>query len=692
MPYFDYNFAPMRLRLIFVLFTTFVLSACSVYNKAEKKFQQGEYDVAIDYYKKVIKADGEEKAKALYYTAEAYRLSNRLEMATPFYKAAIDADESNQNAYYFYARGLKANSNYEEARSILEQNIANIEDGELKDLMRAELNNLDNINRILEDSSLYTVSNLKAVNTKAAEYAPFYYNGHLYFTSTRSNDRVYKATGDGFSDIYKVKTQGAKIDTTTTQMLPSVINWPNANEGSVAITSDGRTMVFAKGNTGKRKGANDVNLYITRYRNKKWSEPQLMDINDPTAWNSTPSFSSDNRTLYFASTRGGGFGGTDIYSATVNSRGRWGNVRNLGDKVNTAEDEMFPSTSEDGKLYFSSNGHPGFGKLDLFTAERKGGRTVISHLGAPMNSNKDDFALFLYAPDRGFFSSDRDGGIGRDDIYTFKNEDPNLKIVNYYLAGTTTTRNNNNQEVILPGTQVKFYSSDSVLIGEVVTGQEGKFSYRVSEEEDYFIIADKADYFTTRKLFSTKGKSLDRSKLTELVTNKTFEVSILLEEIVLDKAFELENIYYDFDSANIRADAAVELDKLVTILNDNPPIKIELSSHTDSRGEPSYNLDLSKRRAESAVAYIISQGISANRIKAKGYGESRLIIKDAQTEEDHEVNRRTEFKVTEYDKEIARQIREAEDALFKRKTVEVEVIDEREAPVKKEKEDEFDFN
>jgi len=679
----------MSLRLTLLIFLIVSLNACSVYKKAEKKFEKGEYDIAIDFYKKAIEEDDENKAQALFYTAESYRLSNRLEIAAPYYKAAIDAGMTTPEVYYDYARSLKANANYEEARRVLEVNMLDVEQDEIRDLMRSELDNLDNINEILEDSSLYTVNNLKALNTKAAEYAPFYYNSFLYFTSTRNNDRIYKATGDGFSDIYKLKTQGARVDTTTTEKLPAIINWPNANEGSVAISSDGRTMVFAKGNTGKRKGANDVNLYITRYRNKRWSEPQLMAINDPNAWNSTPAFSSDNRTLYFSSTREGGFGGADIYSATVNSRGRWGNVRNLGPKINTAEDEMFPSTSQDGKLYFSSNGHPGLGKLDLFTAERKGGKINITHLGAPMNSNKDDFALFLYAPDRGFFSSDREDGVGRDDIYTFKNEDPNLKIVNYFLAGTTTTHNQDNKEVILPGAQVRFYSSDSVLIGEVLTGQDGKFNFRVSEEEDYFIIADKADYFTTRKLFSTKGKSLDKSKLSELVTNKTFETNILLEEIILDKAFELENIYYDFDSANIRVDAAKELDKLVTILVDNPPIKIELSSHTDSRGEPSYNLDLSKRRAESAVAYIISQGIDPTRIKAKGYGESRLIIKDADTEEEHETNRRTEFKVTEYDKEIARQIREAEDALFKRNTLEVEIVIEKETPVK---DDEFDFN
>jgi peptidoglycan-associated lipoprotein len=413
-----------------------------------------------------------------------------------------------------------------------------------------------------------------------------------------------------------------------------------------------------------------------------------MAINDPNSWNSTPAFSDDNRTLYFSSTREGGFGGVDLYSATVNGRGRWGNVRNLGPKINTSGNEMFPSTSQDGRLFFSSNGHPGLGKLDLFSAERKGGVTIITHLGGKMNSNNDDFGLYLYTPDKGFFSSDRTGGVGSDDIYTFKNDDPNLKIVNYFLAGTTTTHNEEEEEVILPGVNVRFYSSDSVLIGEVLTAQNGAFSFRVSEEENYFIIAEKSDYFTTRKLFSTVGKSLDKSKLQDLVTNKTFETTILLEEIILDKAFELENIYYDFDSANIRTDAAVELDKLVTILEDNPPIKIELSSHTDSRGEPGYNLDLSKRRAESAVAYIISQGIDPSRIKARGYGENRLIIAEAKTEDDHEVNRRTEFKVTEYDKEIARQIRQAEDALFKKNTIDIQITGEKQTT----SDAEFDFN
>jgi outer membrane protein OmpA-like peptidoglycan-associated protein/tetratricopeptide (TPR) repeat protein len=680
----------MKIKSILFASTLLFVISCSPFKRAERKFEKGEFDSAIDLYEQALRK-GDNAAPALFSIAESYRLSNRLEIAEPYYRASIDSGYTEDEVFYNYSLSLKANSNYDKAKEVLENYLPQANNAEIKKLAEFQLKNLYNINDILEDQTFYTVKNLQEINTPAAEYAPFFHDDELYFTSTRDDEgRIYKATGDNFSDIYKVKSKGANVDTASIEKLPAIINWFDANEGSVAIGSRGRKMVFARGNTGKRKGMNDVNLYITQYRNGKWSEPELMKINDPEAWNSTPAFSEDGRTLYFSSTRAGGYGGVDLYSATVNSRGKWGNVRNLGDKINTPEDEMFPSASQDGKLYFSSNGHPGLGKLDIFVAERKGGKITISHLGKPMNSNKDDFAVFMYSPDRGFFSSDRPGGKGRDDIYTFKNEDPNLKIVNYFLAGVTTTHNPKDEEVILPGANVRIFSQDSILLGEILTGQDGEFNFRVSEEEDYFIIAEKDNYFTTRKTFSTVGKTLDKSQLTSLVTNKVFETEILLEEIILDKSFELENIYYDFDSANIRIDAATELDKLVIILKDNPPIKIELSSHTDARGEAAYNQELSKRRAESAVAYIISQGIDPSRIKARGYGESQLIIEDAQTEEEHETNRRTEFKVTEYDKEVARRIREQEEAQFKKGTVEVELKEEKEVP--EASTDEFDFN
>ena len=189
--------------------------------------------------------------------------------------------------------------------------------------------------------------------------------------------------------------------------LDPIINHLDTNEGSVAISPDGSSMIFAKGNDGKAKGYAEVNLFFTRFRNGKWSEPVPLSINSADDWDSTPAFTPDGTTLYFSSTRPGGFGGADLYQAKINRRGRWVDVRNLGPEVNTSGDEVFPYVSSDGSLYFSSDGHPGFGKLDMFRAERSGGHITIENLGKPMNSPADDFGLFQFNLTRGFFSSNQ---------------------------------------------------------------------------------------------------------------------------------------------------------------------------------------------------------------------------------------------------------------------------------------------
>jgi outer membrane protein OmpA-like peptidoglycan-associated protein len=410
-------------------------------------------------------------------------------------------------------------------------------------------------------------------------------------------------------------------------------------------------MIFAKGNTGKSSDAEQINLFFTRYRNGRWSTPRPVNVNEPSSWDSSPAMSPDGTTLYWASDRPGGLGGSDIYSATLNNRGRWVDIRNLGPEINTAGDEAFPYMAEDGSLYFSSNGHPGLGSMDIFVAKRQGGAMRVDNLGAPVNSEGDDFGLFLFNPTRGFFSSNRPGGKGDDDIYTFVNDDPNLKIINFHLAGTTVTPDATGTDEILGNTKVRLLDEkDDKLISETFTGDDGSFNFQVFGEENYYLVAEKPDYFTTRIDFSTVGKTPDRSTLTELITNVTFETKIRLDKIIMQKPIVLENIYYDLDKDDIRADAALELDKLAQLMRDNPEIEIELASHTDDRAPDDYNLDLSDRRARSAVRYLVSQGINASRMVARGYGETQLIIKEAQTEEEHQVNRRTEFKVTKYDK------------------------------------------
>ena len=650
-----------RNGILMVLVAVLVLSCSmgkSVLKKGDKKFKYGEYELAIKDYTKAIEKNIS-VAEAYFKIGESYRLSNRLQDAEPFYLKAIENNYPEEAVFYYYARSLKSNKKYEEAARVLGEYIGSGTDQQYIQLAQWEYDNIVKAKSIVENKSYFRVSNLAMINTKGAEYSPVYYDGDLYFTSSRYGGKTYKATGTAFTDLYKVKTKGALVDTTTIAGLGELINDPNTNEGSITFSPDGATMVFAKGNSGRKKGADDVDLYISRFRRSGWSEPVLMRINDPSAWDSSPSFSRDGRTLFFSSNRRGGTGGTDLYAATKNRRGDFSNVRNLGPKINTPGSEMFPYQGADGSLYFSSTGHPGLGGLDIFVATREQGEMQVINLGPPINSNADDFGLFQFTPDKGFFTSNREGGKGDDDIYTFINNDPDLKIVNYYLTGVAVTNDEDGNEVLLPNTAVKLFGANDELLNEALTGREGAFSFRVFPEEDYILIGEKPDYFTTRALFTTRGKTVPKAELNQLVTNKTFNTKIVLDQIILNKVIVLENIYYDLDKWDIRPDAAIELDKLVTILQDNPEIRIELSSHTDSRASADYNDELSKKRAQSAVDYIASKGIEPDRLIARGYGESQLIISDEQidqlpTEEEreavHQRNRRTEFKVIEYNK------------------------------------------
>lgn len=647
-------------------FTTLLLLilvfACSPMKKAEKSMKNGEFNSAVNYYKKALKPNS---AQANFGLAEAYRQSNRISEAAPYYQAAIRNGIDNGMAHYHLVQALKASGKYEEAHAAASTFVSKATDPQLATLANRELKVLADFKAVREKPSYIRVKNLEDINTPNAEYAPVYSNGELYFTSNRKGGKVFKGTGTGFTDIYKVKTRGAVVDMKSLTMLDELINDPNVNEGSVTFSRDGAMMIYAKGNTGKTSGADNVDLYFARQRNGQWFTPRLLPVSDPNSWDSCPSLSADGTTLYFASNRPGGYGGTDIYSAKLNRRGRWVDIRNLGPEINTPGNETFPHVDENGTLYFSSDGHPGFGQLDIFMAKREGGVITIENMGQPINSTADDFGLFMYDPVRGFFTSNRAGGKGDDDIYTFVNDDPDLKIVNYFLIGTTYA-NSPTGTTVLANTKVVLLDSNDKIIDETFTAADGKYKFRVYTEEGYFLIGEKVEYFTTRTDFSTVGRSVDKSTLTEMVTDIYFEKDLILEPIVLEKPIVLENIYYDLDKADIRPDAALELNKLVTVLKDNPEITIELSSHTDSRADDNYNLNLSQRRAQSAVNYLVSKGIDISRMVARGYGESRLIIKDAQTEEEHQVNRRTEFKVIRYNKkqELDDPNADAEDRFF----------------------------
>lgn len=652
------------MKYIGFLFATslLLLASCGAEKKATKAFELGRYQRTIDFYKKRL-ASNPNDGVANFYVAESYRLSNRIKEAVHYYQKAGGKGIDSDSVKFFYAQSLEANGRYDEARQQLEYLVANAREEKMKERAQVELYGIDYLNQLNQKKSYYKVKNLEILNTPASEYAPVFLNNELYFTSARGNGKIYEATGTPFTSIYKVASRGAIVDIATLQPLPQGINSDNVNDGCVTFSPDGRIMVFAKGNTGKRKGGADVDLYMSRFRNGSWTEPVPLNINDPDAWDSTPAFSYDGRTLYFASNRKPkgnrrtsrgveNYGGTDLYSAQMDSRGRFSRVKNLGPEINGPGNEMFPYMADDGKLYFASDGHPGYGGLDLFVVKRINGKTVVENLGQPMNSSGDDFGIFLFKPDRGFFTSNREGGKGDDDIYTFVNEDPDLKVVNYYLQGITYTPGSNGNLQVLPNVRVSLIDVNGEVMQDYVTGNDGKFLFRVYESEDYNLVAETDGYLVKRQPYTTKGKSVDPHTLKELVTNITFDTTIVLDKIELEKSFVLENIYYDYDKADIRPDAAVELDKLAQLLIDNPEIKIELSSHTDSVDTEAYNLDLSQRRAQSAVNYLIKRGIDPGRLVAKGYGESRPIARNTNPDgtdnpEGRQKNRRTEFKILE---------------------------------------------
>lgn len=642
----------MKTTVKFSLILLLGLSAasCNLEKKAFKSFEVAEYQYVISLYEKVLKKDPED-AEANYFIAESYRLSNRLHQALPYYQKAIANGMENDSIGLFYAFALKVQGNYDEAEKQLDKFLKESENEKYLARAEEEFNNLDFLEELKTKKNYFKVKNLEAVNSGAAEYSPVYNDGKLFFTSSRGDNKIYLGSGTPFTNIYSADTRGARVKSESIRALNEVINSPITNEGSVTFSPDGKTMVFAKGNSGKRKGTADVNLYITRNRNGVWTEPRMLNINNPGYWDSSPAFSRNGKTLYFASNRPGGYGGTDIYSARQNARGRFFKVKNLGPEINTSGNEMFPYISDDGHMYFSSDGHPGFGALDLFVARRVNGQITLENLGEPVNSNADDFGIHLFKADRGFFTSNREGGKGDDDIYTFVNEDPDLKVVNYFLEGVTMTPGNNGNLSILPNVRVELRDYKGEVLDETTTRDDGKFLFRVYEHEHYNLIGEKVggndQYLVTREQFTTVGKAVDRTTLTKLVTDIKFDTLLVLEKIEKDKIFVLDNIYYDLDKSDIREDAAIELDKLVVILNDNPELKIELSSHTDDRQTDAYNLNLSERRAKSAVKYIISQGVSGDRLVARGYGESKLLIPNAKTEEEHQVNRRTEFKILE---------------------------------------------
>lgn len=668
-----------RSSLVFLFLSFFafgVQAQLQSYKKGLASFDKGYYDLAVNDLLKVKEIDPSQEAKLKYTIAESYRLSNRWIESISYYSDALTLGVDDPDVIFHYAYALKANEQYDLARQQFQKySSLKTENKVYNEWANREINTLQIVDLLKEKNAELKFRNLKEVNTEGSEFSPIVYNGKLIFSASRKQKKY--SNGLPFLGIYGATVNSDLTSIGETELFSNSIFDPERNEGTPAFSPDGKTVIFARSNSGRRKDVSpDVDLYVSRLvPNSGWTEPVLVSASDSASWDGCPAFSGDGKTLYFSSNRPGGSGGMDLFRVNMDASGRFGNPANMGKALNTPGDEMFPYVTKDGKLYFASDGHPGLGKLDLFVAERRSGKISVENLGLPYNSSMDDFGLSSDQNGNIFFSSNRRGGLGDDDIYFYQappkpkddlaenknpldgnngnsddgKSDADVKIVNYYLEGTVLE----DKTKTLAEASIKIYKLEGgfeTLDSEIQSDANGSFGpIKLSEDTDYLLIVEKDQYLTKREGFTMFGRTIPQILLRKPVTDTTFHTDINLDKLFIGKTFVLENIYYDLDRAEIRSDAAIELDKLVQILIDNPKIKIELGSHTDVRGTDMYNLRLSQRRAESAIEYIISRGISRDRLTAQGYGEEELIIEDAKNEAEHQVNRRTEFKVLEID-------------------------------------------
>ena len=619
---------------IITLLSSAILTAQSNETKrADKHFNKYEFvEAATDYLKLVT--DGKADTYVYSQLAESYfNVFNTVE-AEKWYAKALETS-SEPEMVYNYSQMLKANGKYEESNTQLDL-FASMRPADHRATAFRE--NPNYLPKILEKGKRFNVQNL-AINSEVSDFGGTLKNGKLYITSARnSNRKTYGWNEEPFLDIYT-----AYVNDDGEFQTPSIIE-QNINtkyhEGTVSFSPDGNTMYFSRESFYEKVYERDsitkykisvLNLYKSINQEGQWSEAEALSLNGDSYSVKNPSVSADGKTLYFASDKTGGYGNFDIYSAPIDENGSVGDATNLGQKLNTEGQEMFPFISANNTLYFSSNGHLGLGGLDVFFAKIVDGKVgPIRNVGIPVNGNADDFAFSINEEtEEGFVSSNREGGVGSDDIYSIKKIQPICDVL------VSVTVKDSKTGLILVGAAVSIQDADGNIFGTKTSNTEGVVEYIIECNIDTKLVGSKIDYESGFTLVA--GTSEEEVSADLLLTP--------IDEIILANKVILNPIYFDFDKSNINAQAAFELDKLVQLMNKYKSIVLSAESHTDSRGSASYNLSLSERRAMTTAQYVISKGIDASRITGEGKGETMPSVDCGGrcTEEEHQLNRRSEF-------------------------------------------------
>lgn len=621
-----------------LLFITLMSSLCLTAQnkdtkKADKEFARFEYvDAAESYQKLIDKGNGSPYVYGQ--LAECYyNIFNTVE-AERWYAKALESSQDPEMIYK-YSEMLKANGKYEESNQQM-QKFASMRPSDNR--ATAFRKNPNYLPKILEQGKKFNVQDA-GFNSEQSDFGGVMHDGKLYITSGRNdNRRTYGWNEEPFLDIYTL-TKNGDGSYGGAALMNDKIN-TKYHEGLVSFAPDGNTMYFSRESYFEKDFQKDsiskvrysqLYLFKATKLGSDWDTVESLSINSENYSVKNPSVSPDGSTLYFSSNMPGGYGNFDIYKAPINADGTIGEPVNLGQKVNTEGQEMFPYISSNNTLYFSSNGHLGLGGMDVFyTKEIDGKIAPIRNVGIPINSNGDDFAFMIdEEAEEGFVSSNRDGGQGSDDVYAFKKLQPLCDVLI-----VATVLDDTNREPI-SGASVSLYDAEGNKVTTKTTNAEGIAEFIVECEQDTELEVTMDDY-------ESKKVTVNGSREEEVAVQISLDP---IEEIITPEEIVLNPIYFDFDKSNITAQAAFELDKLVQIMNKYPDLVINATSHTDSRGSAPYNQRLSQRRAKSTQQYVISQGIDASRISAEGKGESDLKVKCGSncTDDEHQQNRRSEF-------------------------------------------------
>lgn len=618
------------LLLVSVLLFSCVDKAAKYYGIGKKKYQEQEFHYAIENLDQALSYGLNASAEANYMIAESYRLSNRLGEAEKHYKQALSDGIEEENAMFYYAFALKANGKYLSAKKQLEKYQKYGTNFGFLDRSKHEIKNLKELSRISSRPQLFSVENCAEINTPAIEYSPVLYKKNkMYFTSSRGEGVVYAGQGTRYTDIFEYRFDGLTLCSGVEKPLPKNINQHKTHEATATFTNKYKTMVFSRSNSGKTKDeTKEVDLFVSHQTGGYWQDPERLSISERWAWDSNPSLSSDGKTLYFSSNREGGYGGNDIWKATWSDSAKtWLNVENMGPKVNTEGSEQFPYERYDGKFFFASDGHSGFGGLDMLTLTvNNKGKEVTWNLGKPLNSGNDDFAIFYKNDSTGYFTSNRTGGKGDDDIYKFGYQVENVDI-NYLLTGITFGKtldrkgNVTDNEIILPNSRVELTDTLGNLLGVDTTDKKGRYKFPAKPEMVYHLKATKNGYLAEEVDYSTVGKTILKEQIPFQQGPVIFKKNLTLTPVVAGMLVDFPPIYYAYARWEITEASRQTLNDMEKVLNDNPNIKVEIGAHTDPRNTVEYNDILSQKRAESVVKHMVKNGIDPKRLVAKGYGE-----------------------------------------------------------------------